>query len=338
MNTEKILQLIRPYVVESQMTYADFERVFGFLSKREQYPITDVLHDELKIFLVDELVTDETTSDEADETILKQKSEILASNRILIELIQRGDEQAKQDLFVKNSGLVHKFANHYYAGASCKLELDDLVQEGYLGMLKAAEKFDFSKNTQFSTYATWWIKQAIARAIMDTGLTVRLPVHLVEQILKATRLDRDFQMQGYGVRERLELIAEAMTTDVERVTELFRLRNVYMNMTSLDIPVNEDNDALLGDFIEDRDAQAVDDAASFILLREQLDEVLSTLTAREKSVLTLRFGLADGKDRTLEEVGKYFNVTRERIRQIEAKALRKLRHPARSKKLKDFLD
>ena len=167
---------------------------------------------------------------------------------------------------------------------------------------------------------------------------MRLPVHLVEQILKTTRLDRDFQMQGYGVCERLELIAEAMTTDVERVTELFRLRNVYMNMTSLDVPVNEDSDTLLGDFIEDRDAQAVDDAASFILLREQLEDILSTLTAREREVLTLRFGLADGKDRTLEEVGKNFNVTRERIRQIEAKALRKLRHPARSKKLKDFLD
>ncbi len=338
MNTEKILQLIRPYVVESQMTYADFDRVFGFLPLREQYPIVDALRDELKIFLVDELVTDATPADEADETILKQKSEILASNRILIELIQRGDEQAKQDLFVKNSGLVHKFAQRYLNRFPCKLELEDLVQEGYLGMLKAAEKFDFGKNTQFSTYATWWIKQAITRAIDDTGLTVRLPVNLVEQILKATRLDRDFQMQGYGVRERLELIAEAMTANVDHVTELFRLRNVYMNMTSLDVPVGEDGDALLGDFIEDEDAEAVDDAASFILLKEQLDEVLSTLTAREREVLTLRFGLADGKDRTLEEVGKYFNFTRERARQIEAKALRKLRHPARSKKLKDFLD
>ena len=338
MNINYISQVIRPYVVERQMTYADFDRVFGFLELREQYPIVDIIRDELKIDFVDEILTEPPTSDGTDSTIVKRANEIRASNRILIELIQRGDEQARQDLCTKNSGLVYKFASSYHRRFPCKLELEDLVQEGYLGMLQAAEKFDFSKNTQFSTYATWWIKQAITRAIMDTGLTVRLPVNLVEQILKATRLDRDFQMQGYGVRERLELIAEAMTANVDHVTELFRLRNVYMNMTSLDVPVGEDGDALLGDFIEDEDAQAVDDAASFILLKEQLDEVLSTLTSREREVLTLRFGLADGKDRTLEQVGKYFNFTRERARQIEAKALRKLRHPARAKKLKDFLD
>lgn len=337
MNIDYISQVIRPYVVEKKITYDDFERVFGFLTLREQYPIVNIIRDELKIDFVDEILTepqisDEKISDETDSTIVKRANEIQASDRILIELVQRGDEQARQDLCTKHRGLVYKSAKYYCEKFPCDLELEDLVQEGYLGMLKAAEKFDFGEYTHFSKYATWGIVRAITRAIEETRLNVRRPVHLVEQILRATRLDRDFQMQGYGVSERLELIAEAMTTTVERVTELFRLRNVYMNLTSLDAPVDEDGDALLGDFIAD------ENAASFILLKEQLDEVWSTLTTREKIMLTLRFGLADGKNRTLEEAVKNFDVTPERIRQIEAKALRKLRHPARSKKLHDFLD
>ena len=342
MNIDYISQVIRPYVVESQMTYDDFERVFGFLTLREQYPIVDIIRDELKIDFVDKLSTepptsDEKISDETDSTIVKRANEIQASNRILIELIQRGDEQARQDLCVKNSGLVYKSAKYYCEKFPCDLELDDLVQEGNIGMLKAAEKFDFGKHAQFSTYATWWIVQAITRAIIDTGQTIRLPINKVEEILKATRLDRDYQMQGYGVRERLELVAEAMNSTVEHVTELFKLRNVYMNLKSLDMPVDEESETPLQEFIADED-NLPDDTVAFLELKEEIRDVLDTLTAREKAVLMLRFGLYDGEERTLEQVGKYFNVTRERIRQIEAKALRKLRHPARSKKLHDFLD
>lgn len=320
MNIDYISQVIRPYVVNNALAYADFERVFGFLELREQCPIVDIIRDELKIDFVDELSTEPTTSAEAESTIVKRANEIQASNRILIELIQRGDEQARQDLCVKNSGLVYKSAKYYCEKFPCKLELEDLVQEGNLGMLRAAEKFDFSKNTQFSTYATFWIKQAITRAIMDTELFMRLPVNLVEQILKATRLDRDFQTQGYGILERFALVSSAMDTNVELVTKLFKLRNVYMDMTSLDVPVGKDGDA-----------EAVEETANFTRLKEQLGEMLDMLTAREKELLRLRLDLSDGKPRSLEEAGKGFLVTPDRLRQIEAKALSKLRNFARSK-------
>ena len=230
-----------------------------------------------------------------------------------------------------------KSANQYYKTFPCSLELEDLVHEGYLGMLKAAEKFDSRKGYAFSTYATWWITQAISRAIVDTGQTVRLPAYMVEKIHKANRLDRDFQMQGYSTRERLELIAEEMNTTVEHVTELFKVRNAYMNLKSLDIPVGEDSDTPLKELIPDEQTPP-EDSVVHLALREHLRETLDTLTPREKIVLMLRFGLYDGRDRTLEEIGKNFGVTRERIRQIEFKALNKLRHPTRSTKLKDFLN
>lgn len=218
------------------------------------------------------------------------------------------------------------------------MTLEDLAQEGFIGMLTAAEKFDLSKDTAFSTYATWWIMQAVGRAIIDTGFTVRLPVHLVESIQKATRLDIKFQLQDIELRKRLELIADEMETTSEEIRRLFKLREIYRQIVSLDMPVGEESDTPLADFIPDEDAPTPEDAAMFILLKEQLDETLSTLKTREKEVLNLRYGLEDGRERTLEEVGKIFGVTRERIRQIEAKALRKLRHPAHSKKLREFLD
>ena len=345
-NEKYLLKKIRPYIRNNQLTYADFDKLFGFLALKEQYPIVDAIRDNLKIELVDEIDSppDEENFSDEDEIpaeiaslIVRKPHEIKVSNKFLIRLIQNGDEQARQDLCVKNSGLVGKFAVKYFKNFPCKLTLEDLMQEGFIGMLTAAKKFDLSQETAFSTYATWWIRQSIGRAICDTGYVVRLPAHLVEKIWKATKLDIKFQLQDIELRKRLELIAPEMETTSDEIRELFKLREIYRHIVSLDMPVGEDSDTPLADFIPDENFQ-LEDTVSLLLLKEQLEEVLSTLTQREKEVLRLRFGLKDGHERTLEEVGKSFNVTRERIRQIEAKALRKLRHPARSKKLRDFLD
>ncbi len=308
-------------------------------------PIDDVLPDVEELSDIEEVTVEEINDTDAlvdsfstDDPVRMYLKEIgkvpLLTPEEEVALAIRmaeGDEEAKHRMTEANLRLVVSIAKRYVGRGMLFL---DLIQEGNLGLIKAVEKFDYNKGFKFSTYATWWIRQAITRAIADQARTIRIPVHMVETINKTIRVSRQL-LQELGHDPTAEDIAKVMEMPVEKVRDILK---IAQEPVSLETPIGEEEDSHLGDFIPDEDASEPSEAASFSLLREQLEEVLDTLAPREKKVLELRFGILDGRTRTLEEVGKEFNVTRERIRQIEAKALRKLRHPSRSKKLKDFLN
>ena len=341
-------QEISDFFSDMQLDAEQFEKILDFLEANniDVLRITDddvddemLLdvddEDEIEVEKIDLSVPDGVSIEDPVRMYLKEIGKVpLLSAEEEIELAKRmelGDQEAKKRLAEANLRLVVSIAKRYVGRGMLFL---DLIQEGNLGLIKAVEKFDYRKGYKFSTYATWWIRQAITRAIADQARTIRIPVHMVETINKLIRVSRQL-LQELGREPTPEEIAAEMNMPVERVREILK---ISQEPVSLETPIGEEEDSHLGDFIQDNNVEVPADAATYTLLHEQLMDVLSTLTEREQKVLRLRFGLDDGRPRTLEEVGRQFNVTRERIRQIEAKALRKLRHPSRSKILKDYLD
>ena len=340
-------QEISEFFKDMELDADEFEKILDFLETNnidvlrimDDDDIDDDIilddEDEVEVEKIDLSVPDGVSIEDPVRMYLKEICKVpLLSAEEEIELAKRmelGDQEAKKRLAEANLRLVVSIAKRYVGRGMLFL---DLIQEGNLGLIKAVEKFDYRKGYKFSTYATWWIRQAITRAIADQARTIRIPVHMVETINKLIRVSRQL-LQELGREPTPEEIAAEMNMPVDRVREILK---ISQEPVSLETPIGEEEDSHLGDFIQDDNVPVPADAAAFTLLKEQLEEVLGTLTEREQKVLTLRFGLEDGRARTLEEVGKEFNVTRERIRQIEAKALRKLRHPSRSRKLKDYLE
>lgn len=358
--------MAQPYVKDKSITYGQFERIYDMLSLKEQYIVSEILYknginlvegeeqieDDVYILETDEN-TDEVYEEEfqvlydedlfKDNHYLQNKEEnlivnwnIRQSNEILCTLIQQGNKQAVQDLCLKNKKLVDKYVAVYQRRYGNRLDFDDLEQVGFMGLIKAAKKFEIHRGNAFSTYAVWWIKQAISREIMDNGYAIRIPVHMMERINKVTSVES--HNIGLGIEERIEKISEELSITEDAVKESLILRKNYLSYTSLNIPIGDEENTELGEMIPEEDILSIENIVAGRELRRNLEAVLDTLTQREQKVIRLRFGLDDGRPRTLEEVGKQFNVTRERIRQIEEKALRKLRHPSRARKIAGYLE
>ncbi len=336
-------QEVNDFFADMELDPGKIEKIYDFLDKHnvdvlrisEEDEEDIILDDEEDLETIDLSVPEGINIEDPVRMYLKEIGKVQLLNADeeieLARKMEDGDDYAKKRLAEANLRLVVSIAKRYVGRGMLFL---DLIQEGNLGLIKAVEKFDYRKGYKFSTYATWWIRQAITRAIADQARTIRIPVHMVETINKLTRVQRQL-LQELGREPSPEEISEVMNMPVDRVREI---QKISQEPVSLETPIGEEEDSHLGDFIQDDNVPVPADAAAFTLLKEQLVEVLGTLTEREQKVLRLRFGLDDGRARTLEEVGKEFNVTRERIRQIEAKALRKLRHPSRSRKLKDYLE
>ena len=372
MDEDIILRMVTRCLQENRLSYSDFEDIFSMLSLREQYAVLEILYknnielyenedksenleeetesadqkDEFELLYDEGIFSDDYEGDDGERAFerekdkpvfLKNRDVIHLSNRTLVKMIQEGDAQAKQDLCIKNQRLVDKCANVYYRLLGNKMEFEDLQQIGMMGMIKAAEKFDLSQETEFSTYAVYWIKQMIKREIMDCGYTVRIPVHKMEQIQKVVRLDSQFsQEENYS--KRIQMISEESKLHVSIVEDCLRLYYQFIGSTSLDMPVGEDGDVTVGEMMPYEDQPSVEDMVIKTELKSKINEVLSTLREKEREIIIKRFGFDDGRIKTLEEVAQTYGVTRERIRQIEAKALRKLKHISRRKKLQDYFE
>lgn len=363
MNEEMVLKMVEPYVKDNSITYNQFDNIFEFLSKQEQGIVLGILQ-KRGISVIDNQVSEDLFVLDADENnqcednfevlydesifedSTSYKREIFAtnkvikqSNEILCALIQQGNRQAAQDLCIKNRGLVDKYAQGYHKQYGSRLDFEDLEQVGFIGLLKAAYRFNYKIGTAFSTYAVFWIKQNISREINDKGFAIHIPEHMMERIKKVLAADARLLINNASMKldERISFISEQIGISEEQVVECLILRQNYLTYASLDTLVGEDEDTLLVDLLPDEEELSVEDLVNMKMLRKELENILSTLTNREEQILRMRFGFDDGAPKTLEEIGKMYGVTRERIRQIEAKALRKLRHPSRRKRIKDYV-